>query len=408
VRNPENVIYPIVAVVAWLVVARMLVAQVKSPTPQRRFIIGAVAAPGLSWLAAAPAVYQWIDRLLGVPNLAVVIVYGGVMGFPTFLAAFLMLVVRGPEYFFGRRLVIWAAIYLLALAVMVALFRTADVDVEAEGSTGFDKMYAGQPDVAWFLMIFQGYFALGVSATSPFWWQLSRKTDDRWMRRGLPLITVGSLVLLGYAIPKIVYVVLRQNGIDADGINTWAPLAAFVAAILSITGFSLCALGPVSAYRRRRLAYQAIHPLWQTILRPFPDLVLTGMEGPHDPRLAILPQRLKTLLYRRIMEIRDARLRLKPYFAARVAEQARQQAQVAQLPPMDADAAVEAALLAAALAALSAGQAPAPDDASPDVDAGQQWNSDGTHAAETRWWIAVAAQFQQLSPRDTVTAAEPA
>lgn len=404
--NPENVVYPIVAVVAWLVIARMLVAQVKSPTPQRAFIMAGVGTPGLSFLSAAPVVYQWIDRQLGVPNFAVIIVYGGVMTFPTFLAAFLMLVVGGPQYFYGRRQWTLFGTYLAALVTMIVLFAAADVDVEAEGSTGFDKLYAGQPGAAWFLMIYQAYFALGMVATGPYWWRLSRKTDDRWIRRGMPFVAAGSLLLLGYGIPKIIYVILRQRGIDADVLNTWAPLASVMAAALIIIGFMLCALGPVSAYRRRWRAYQVIYPLWQYILQPFPDLVLNGLEGPADPRLAVFPQRLKTLLYRRIMEIRDARLRLKPYFEAQVAEQARQTAQAAGLSEIDCDAATEAALLHAALAAVAAGQPPAPAESRPDTDAGQRWNSDGTHTSETRWWSAVAAQFRQLPRRDTIAATE--
>lgn len=392
-EHTENIAYPIIAALAWLVAGRMLIVQIKTPTPQRAFIIAAIAIPGLSFLVAAPVVYHRVNDLVGVPNFAVLLVYGGVMTYPTAIAAFLGIVVRGREFFLGRRAWTWAAAYVIALAAMVVLFAAADVDLDASGSTGFDKMYATEPSAAWFLVIFQVYFAGGMVVTAPYWWRLAKQTDERWFRRGMPFIAVGSLLLLGYALPKLAYVALRQGGVDADIINALAPLAAAVSALLNVIGFSLCGLGFVSQYARRWQAYQALHPLWQALVEPFPQVVLPNLTGPANPKWAIWPRRLKILLYRRIMEIRDVRLQLRPFFDPATAAAARAAAETVESDAMMADAAVEAALLRAALAAHAAGSAPQNPAVSDEFDVALRWNTDGTQTAEAIWWTAVADRF---------------
>ncbi|MEV0269859.1 MAB_1171c family putative transporter [Hamadaea sp. NPDC050747] len=397
--NGENVAFITVAVVSLLVVARILIAQIKDPTPQRACIIVAGGLPACSFAAAAPAVYHRLNDFVGVPNVAVLIVYGGVLAYPTAMAAFLMIVVRGPGFFFGRRAWMWAVGYASTIVTMAVLFTLADVDVDAADPTAFDQMYATEPFASWMLIVYQLYFALGLALTAPYWWRLSRQTAEPWFRRGMPSIAIGSWLLLGYCIPKIAYLGLRQAGIDVGTLNTWAPVAAVAAAAFNIVGYSLCALAPVSNYRARWQAYQLIAPLWRSIVAPFPDVVLHGWEGPANPRLAIWPGRLPTLLYRRVVEISDARLQLKPYCDGRVAAAARSAAHDAGLAGIDADAAVEAAMLRAALAAHTAGTLPEQPATRDDLRLADAWDDpDGSQAAEVRWWATVARHY--LQPAD--------
>jgi hypothetical protein len=398
----ENSVYPIIAIVAWLVSARLLIEQIKQPTLQRGFLIAAIGIPGFSYMVAAPKVYHWFDALVGVPNLGAEIVYAGVMTFAWGIVAFVMTVVGGRDYL-RRRIGAWTAGYVIAVGAMSVLFVLANVDaVDAEGSTGFDKLYADAPYVPWFLLIFQSYFAIGLVIAGLYCWRWSKQTNRPWMRRGLPFIALASLLILGYIVPKIIYIVLRQFSIHADTLNTWAPLFAVFASLCHLIGFSLCAMGAVSDYRERRRAYQVIYPLWTVLLAPFPDKVLPGSEGPSNPKLAIWPRRLKTLLYRRIVEIRDARLQLRPHFDAGVAAEAKAAAQALGLDELETDAAVEAALLHAALATYSQGNGrdmtPSAVAVVEDADATEaKWFGVGDLAAESRWLKAVAGHWTSLT-----------
>ncbi|MEU7823073.1 MAB_1171c family putative transporter [Catellatospora sp. NPDC049133] len=404
----EDAVYPVIAVITWLVTLRMLITQFKEPTLQRGFLIAAIGIPGFSYWTAAPRNYHWFNDLVGVPNLGVLVVYCGVMTFAYGIVAFLMAVVRGREYLV-RRIWYWTAGYVLAVAVMAVLFVLAPVDVvDAEGSTGFDQMYAAAPYVPWLLIIFQLYFAAGLIALSGYCWTWSRQLRDRpFMQRGLAFIGVGSALGLLYVVPKIVYVVIRQSGPDLVALNTWAPLGAVGASLCYLVGFSLCAMGWFTEYRERWSAYQRIHPLWTELVDPFQGLVLRRNEGPKNPRRALHPARLKTLVYRRVVELRDVRLMLRAWFDPTVAASARAEAQAAGLKDMSADAYVEAALLRAALAAHRP-EAEPPTTADPHLggDAIGRWLSDPpTLGPETRWWSAVAGHYLAAdAPAAKVTA----
>jgi hypothetical protein len=399
VEQAKNIASITVAVVSWLVVVRISIAQIKDPTPQRAFIIVAGTLPAFAFIGAAPAVYPWLNDLVGIPNVAVLIVYAAVLTYPTAMAAFLMIVVRGPRYFFRRRAWMWAVGYLSTIATMCVLFALADVDVATASPSGFDKMYATEPFASWMLIVYQLYFGIGLALTAPYWWRLSRQTAEPWFRRGMPSIAIGSWLLLGYCIPKIAYMGMRQAGIEIDGLNTWAPVAAVAAAAFNIVGYSLCALAPMSNYRARWRAYQLIQPLWRVIVAPFPEVVLNGWEGPANPRFAVWPGRLSTLLYRRVVEINDARLQLKPYCDSDVAIAARAQAQSLALEGIDADAAVEAAMLRAALAAHGTGTLPAHPATRDDLKLAEAWDDpDGSQAAEVRWWATVATFYLKSLP----------
>jgi hypothetical protein len=399
--STENMVYPVIAIITWLVTARILMVQFREPTLQRGFLALAIGLPSFSYWFAAPRHYHWLNGVLGVPNFGVLIVYCGVMTFAYGIVAFLMAVVRGREYLL-RRIWLWTAGYAVAVAVMAVLFTLAPVDVDAEGSTGFDAMYAAAPYVPWMLTIFQLYFAVGLIALSGYCWSWSRQVVDRpFMRRGLIWIGVGAVSGILYVIPKIAYIVLRQFGTDVTALNTWAPMGAVAASVSFLVGFSLCAMGWYSEWRERWSAYQVIYPLWTQMMPPFKGLVQRHYEGPTNPRLALWPSRLKTLLYRRVVELRDVRLQLRAWFDPAIAESARGQAEQMGLKGLSADAYVEAQMLRAALAAWQPDvDAPETADSTLGADAIARWLDPPTLGPETRWWSEVARHYLAGHPAD--------
>jgi hypothetical protein len=136
-------------------------------------------------------------------------------------------------------------------------------------------------------------------------------------------------------------------------------LAAFAA---SHAAFAvLCALPLViilqRGLRRARLlagtwaAWFRLRPLWAMLLDGAPDVRLPPQPG---TRLAA-----RYRLHRRVVEIRDAQLALRPFRDGRAAAEAAAAALLAGLPEDERDAVIEAAMIVSALGARRNGAAPA-------------------------------------------------
>jgi hypothetical protein len=106
-------------------------------------------------------------------------------------------------------------------------------------------------------------------------------------------------------------------------------------------------------YRYRH--FQRLGPLWRALVRAEPAIVL---DPPVVPDV-LLVSRLRLRLYRRVIEIRDGLLALQPYRKLDIAAAARERATRAGLRGQRLEAAVEAAIVAAALRSRAAGAPPA-------------------------------------------------
>jgi hypothetical protein len=112
---------------------------------------------------------------------------------------------------------------------------------------------------------------------------------------------------------------------------------------------------PVALIRSRCglwLAYWRLRPLWSALLQAVPDVELpAGQRCWRGVRWRLL---------RRVIEIRDAELALRPYWRADVAERAVAAARAATLSPELEQAVVEAAVIMDAVSARLRGMPPSP------------------------------------------------
>jgi hypothetical protein len=102
----------------------------------------------------------------------------------------------------------------------------------------------------------------------------------------------------------------------------------------------LCWLGRYRAHRQ-------LYPLWRDLCQAVPDVALVAPTGAWRDQLWV--HRLKFRLHRRIAEIHDAQLALRPYRDPQAAETATTLGRQAHLDGEDLRAAVEAAILRAAV-----------------------------------------------------------
>ncbi|MER7077459.1 hypothetical protein SAMN02982929_06532 [Saccharopolyspora kobensis] len=343
----------LIAVLAALV---KLVQSRRSPTPSVRYLCGAIGSVGLSAALVATTSLTWVATWEPVPNsgrlvanllaiLAAVCVHG--------LLAHLL-----NEPADARRVMrIQFLVAGIAAAVMTVLLMSAGIPFDPD----FLAAFADHPAVAAYLVVFSLYIG---SATLAFGWFLRSyisQTSRRWLRAGLRTIQAGCVASAAWAASKIaaaaVSVAGHQPGVlDPIGGACAAACVALVAlgATMPVWGpwFSL----PFDWWRAKRQS-RLLGPLWNRLADELPQITLpAGMVAPNA----------QFALYRRVVEIRDAQLVLRPYVHPEVSAWARRAADEAGLDERAAHQTAEAACLVTALDAHAAGHRhqPEPDETS--------------------------------------------
>ena len=358
---------------------------------------------GVAFTTAAPWVYRRVDELLGVPNLATLIIYGNVLMLSV-SAQVLLLIWIGPAEQVQARVRRRALLSVLALAAMIVLFVRAPLEVEEPYD--FDARYATTPYVAQFLMIYLVAFAVGYSGIARLCWRYAAVAGRAWLARGLRLTAIGAGFAVGYCAAKAVYLIGRHLGHDLAVWNLAAPMIGVLGVPFLVTGLTIPACGPrltsprlwLSRYRAHRRLYVLWFALWEAV----PDIALVTPTSAWRDRLTV--RRLKFALHRRIAEIHDAQLQLRPYRDPRVAEAAATLGCQAGLDGEELRAVVEAASLAHAMHAKAAHQAGTPYGR-PDTASQDHSPSVGADlSSEIAWLTRVAHAFTDSPVVDAVLA----
>ncbi|MEU8510497.1 MAB_1171c family putative transporter [Kitasatospora sp. NPDC048722] len=385
-----TVVYAVLAVITWTAFfykVRDLVRDWRNRELQILCLsIATFAAP---FVLASPHVYMGIDRLLGVPNIATLIIYVCVA---VCVSGFIALLVSWSSAQSGMRVRHWLGVgYSLAtIAAMAVFFFLGNVD-GVEHPVDFDVTFAEVPYISVFLLSYQLLFTTSMVMLIVLCRRYAAAVDRPWLRRGLRTVALGAFFGLGYGVPKILNMLWDQ--VATSPLHTvssiGAPLSASVSALLFSVGFTMPAWGE-GLDRLREIAvsyraYKRLYPLWYDLATAFPELVLLPSNDRQQPwsarallappaigiregRMTLSPrggeqadslQDLDLLVARQRVEIRDAQLRLRPYFTDTTANAARALARERDLAPDEVEAAVEAAQVSVALRTHAAG-APVP------------------------------------------------
>jgi len=129
-------------------------------------------------------------------------------------------------------------------------------------------------------------------------------------------------------------------------------------------------------------SYRQLQPLWQALCAVIPEIALPPEPGTNLDRIGFK-------LYRRVIEIRDGQLMLRAYANASVTRSAEFQARLSGLREEERAVTVEAALLATAINAKTAGATPGDDETGglPVVEPGYDL------AHEVDWLVQVSRAF---------------
>jgi hypothetical protein len=245
-----------------------------------------------------------------------------------------------------------------------------------------------------FLIVFMGYFGYAVAGVMTGCHRYARSAHGA-LSTGLHLIVVGCVLGLSYVAVKLGAELLALSGTPIPPVAEATVGRSFgaVGAMLVAVGASWPTLarlgGAVGEWMHTYRMHWQLRPLWSALIASSPGLALERPAAGLVDSLRVRDLHLR--LYRRVIEIRDAQMVLRPFLSHQVRESASAAALSLSLEGLEADAFVEARQLEAALASTE--PASEPDSLRP--------LQEGSLRSEAEWLVAVAGAFHAPSARAT-------
>jgi hypothetical protein len=237
---------------------------------------------------------------------------------------------------------------------MTGLFVFAPVHHEA---ADFWQRYGTAPFMLEYRILYLAYLGLAVINIVRHSWHYAGIADRPSLALGLRFVAIGGLLGGGYVAHEGLRAAARTVGLHSSVLESDTITRVLIASsvALMVAGVTMPAWGPrfgipalharLSGYR----SYRQLYPLWKALYRANPEIALLRPRSALADALTI--RDLDFRLYRRVVEIRDGTLALRPYFDSRVIEQARELSRTAELSDDERQATIEAASIAAALQA---------------------------------------------------------
>jgi hypothetical protein len=335
------------AALLWVVSAARMVEWVRQRKAGQGVLLLTLLGLAVSATFFVPAVYVEAEQVTGVPNVAEPIARTGLLGAAWGAQELILrLTVRPHSAYIAARLHL--VVLLTTAAALWLLFIAASLD---EPTLSFTSRYGREPLVALYLMLSLGYlaFALLDVAMGALQWA-SRSSGS--LRRGLLLVVGGCATGGGYIAIKTLALTMLALGapVPSQAEATWGRTLAVLAGLLVTTGSGQPWLSKAgraasswwSSYR----AYRCLGPLWRDLADVRPIAFHQVYSLPSRLRQGMTAIGMHELLYRRIIEIRDGRLGIRPFLDGAVEEDARRSSS-----DDDVEAVVEAALLTAGIRA---------------------------------------------------------
>ena len=373
--------------VAWLAVVLRAPGTWRSTgSPARRALWLALLSLALGWTLRVPAGYHALDNLTGVANLSQLIGDGFALGTGCAILAMLIFQTNDREGA-DRKVVLRVVALILVLVAMAVSFAAARF---GEETTEFVTRYRTEPLFFAYSLPYLGLLSYVFFDLTRLCRRYAQLSDRRYLKTGMRLIQAAGALGILYVVLRVGYLVAVQAG--AAGLGVYEPVSKLVVAVLSvlaIVGAVLPAAGPrVEAYR----AHRELYPLWSELHRATPSIALDRPTSSARDRLRL--RDLSFRLHRRVIEIRDGQLALRPYLRRDVAEAARRRGQQQQLAGEELAASVEAATLVAAIDDKSSGRPEVPRSATVQAPGGAKLSD------EVSWLRKVAHSFQRRQDRE--------
>ncbi|ASO19779.1 hypothetical protein FHR81_000543 [Actinoalloteichus hoggarensis] len=328
--------------------------------PGRWALAALLGALGFAFFVLAPAVQEIEGRLY--PNLGRLL--SNTATLTAALAALaLVLYLAYPPAQARARLPRHLITYGVSVSAMWVLFFLADIP-ESRGL--FSEYYAEQPTLAGYVLVYSAYLGAVLIDLGRMTLRYSSATRGP-LRVGLRLLALGCLLGLSYIAEKLVSTI-RQTLNGPDDVSEFClhPFENFgctmgvgmpaISVLVMLLGISLPVIAPAAVrvvrWPREYRVHRELRPLWTALYTAVPEIALTS---PQAVTGSYARRDVGMRLYRRVIEIRDGALVLRPHRDPAVEALAEERARAAGLDGDELAATVEAVGLAAAIEALRHG-----------------------------------------------------
>jgi hypothetical protein len=358
----------------------------------QRYAHGLLICLAVTLTLLAPSTPQLLGRL-GVDGTAVILVGDAVR---TAAMSMLMFMARSLDRRPVRGMPVVAAI--LAQVAMVALFAAARIVLGPDGSMSVHG--SGVWLLATHDLVFAGYAEWSLITATLALHRESRSVGRAPIRIGIRLILAACAVGVGWAawVADDVVNVLRsgiQDGSEDLVSNTLGALCVLLIVSGALVGKWPAAAETARTWLRSYVAYRRLAPLWEALRTELPQIVL---EHERRPLLGawFSASAVEFALYRRVIEIHDGRLTLRPYSPDRrsVADLVDQMSH-GEAGESDREALAEALRIAVALQNRRAGRrVSTPMDPAEESD--QPAAASGRVDTEAAWLAPVSTAFARV------------
>lgn len=311
-----------------------------------------VAASALSMLASGAALIlaAVTPAFLGVsPSHPVITWVSAMLGLVATWAFLGMLMAVAGEAAcpVPRLLTVPAAGTILAALVQAVLGQARDAAPGTVSPAGLPATAAG--------LVLLGFCCPALAGIGVLAWRCSQRIPVRHVGLGMRAVATAAAAELVLILARSAEIIMAACGIRAWGPGlTVVDAAQGVAVIQVIAGATVPAWFPaiITASRQSRIwaAWCRLRPLWALLLEATPDVRLPNQPG---TRLSA-----RYRLHRRVIEIRDAELALRPFRDSHAAREAADATRLAGLASDERAAIIEAVMIVTALDARRDGVDP--------------------------------------------------
>ncbi|WP_340556461.1 MAB_1171c family putative transporter [Streptomyces sp. GSL17-111] len=284
--------------------------------------------------------------------------------------------------------------YGAALAVLAVLFFFVNPPGRHGSAEVVVLINLENPGYAAYFAFYLAICAVGQVETVRLSLRYAHIAHRSWLRSGMWAVAVGGSLILVYCLTRY----LQIAGLYTALPEPWPDLywiAGSIGSLLQVFGWTVPSWGPRLSEAARWCghyrSYRRLRPLWWALYRAHPGIAL---DDPPSRLYDLVPRLdLEYRLYRRVIEIRDGQLALRPYMdPTALAREARRLG----LPEAVPSTAHEALLLRGALDARAAGAAPSGGPVEAFTHA-----PDGDITEEIAWLTQVADHFRRLAAHRT-------
>ncbi|NEA97629.1 MAB_1171c family putative transporter [Streptomyces sp. SID13726] len=334
---------------------RLVIARGGGADPAQRDVAGFALCVGAAMLLNAPAVLDAMDRFVPSPDTELLLTSELKAAAGTFLTLVALALdppgTRPVRLRRRRRIGAAAAVQAAALGLFLA------ADVTDDGAWAM-----AAPGRGWVLAAYNVLFAVYLG------WCLytlarallrhERRTPPGPLRTGLRLVALATATSVVWTLWTLDDAAANlADGGQGLGEDLLSTTLGMVTAVLVAAGATATFWGEHIAAPVRRLralgAHRGLEPLWTAIHAELPEIALDPEAAHRRPGL----RQAEFARYRRVIEIRDGILALRPYQQAEPLDWAVRALDRTGLPAGDREAVLEAARIAAALENKRAGRA---------------------------------------------------